>query len=231
MTQCSLFHKVTSVSLICAVSVITVIGSYPVHALPGLHMRRDMPSQRHLQTIVGPMLLTMLRRNLSTENHLNLSEDQYHRIDTEFRQFQQRADDIRQEFQVYTWSTRTQRAQHCQRPPDSTHETRQYMARLRFRELYIRHLTAIFDILTPEQREKLRHRGLTMLMMYTLGTAFRKMASAPRTENVRTVQSAHIDRSLEHRLLPECISGNFVYRYYLSLLPILSLEHRDILRM
>ncbi len=231
MTRFRPIHKITSVMLISTVMFITVVGSYPVYASPCSHVRRGMPSQFHLQAIVGPMLIKMLRNKLHNKHDLDLSDDQYRRIEEEFHQFQQRADNIRQEFQVFQWSGRHQRVQRTQLPVDSTRATQQYMARLRFQELYIRHITAIFEILTPEQRGKLHKRGLTVLMISTLGAVLRKIASAQRAENLRPMQPAHIGGTAEHLPLPENMPGNPVYHNHCPFLPTHSLEHHDILRI
>jgi hypothetical protein len=176
------------------------------------------------------MLLKMLHKSLSQKNSLGLSERQQQQIAQRFQELHQAVADMRQEFRSPDKTARTEKFSHNNRI-DAGSETRRYMAKLRFRELYTQHMASIFSILTPEQRAKLKTRGMTMLMLYMLSAEFRKLAPASRTEKLTTIHPVQIDRTAEHALLlEEMLFAPTIYKHLK--IPIAEfLHHQNILRI
>lgn len=231
MSRFSVVHKITSLIVMGAIAFISVVRAYPVYASPCSRFRHETPSHLHTRILAGPMILKMLRKNLHKNSKLDLSEQQQRQIEEEVQKFREMADDIRQEFQIGERFVRTQKSLHGKRPVDTNLDTRHYMARLRFRNLFTQHLTAIFNILTPEQQAKLRTRGMTVLVLYILSAEFQKLVPAPRIEKLTTMPPVQVERTAEHLLLPEEILSPLVVQEHFTLSLTAFLHQQDILRI
>jgi hypothetical protein len=177
------------------------------------------------------MILKMLRKNLHENSRLNLSEQQQQHIEEEVRKFWKMADNVRREFQLGKRFVRSPKPQHGRRSADTNLDTRHYMAKLRFRDLFTQHLAVILNILTPEQRAKLRTRGMAVLMLYTLSAEFQKLVPAPRTERLTTIPPVQAERTAEYLLLPEEMLSPLVVQEHITLPLTDFLYHQDILRI
>lgn len=226
----SAWYKIISSVLVCVLTSLSVIGA-PVHASPCARFHPEIPSQLHIQRIAGPMLLKMLHKSLSPKNSLHLSEAQQQQIAEQFHIFHQAVTEIRQEFRDLEQVVRTDNLPHGNNRINAGFETRRSMAKLRFRELYIRHMVAIFNILTPEQQAKLKTRSMAVLMLYLLSAEFKKLAPASRTEKLTIIQSVQNERVAEQLFLPEEIPCSLTIPEHLNVPQTLFLQSLNILRI
>ena len=231
MTRFGIGHKFLSVIVMSAIVFISVVGAYPVHASPRSRFHWKMPSLLHTRHVVGPMLVKTLRKNRHKKNGLDLFEQQYQQLKEEFQRFEHNAAQFRREFQVSKQALRSKRVRIGKQPGASAVEHHVYMAKLRFRELFTRHMTAILKILTPGQHAKLRRRGLAMLMISMLGAELHTFLSPPHTEELAKIPSVQIERATEHPPLPEELVGDLAVYEQLKIPLTNILQNQTILRI